>query len=500
MLRKFRGRKKITIPVSKEKFYANPSKYIKYYLGKCISLNNQNQKDYKILNDYYCGVQDILKKTRLNGDNENNNILIANHLFRQVEFKKGFMVGNPITYSLAVSDKSTEDLTLLQRYLKDCDKSSKDIDKYESLYIAGMASQFIVPRTTDYDKKNESPFELFNLEIGNAFKVYSSDTGKDPLFDVVISEQVDDDFVTKKIYNVYFVIPNMNDGYCVRMTYNDKWETEGTPVKEPFKFLPVIEYSLNKNRLGIVELVLAIQDGINMILSNQIDDIVEFVNSYLVFENQDLGDDWEGEVKKFRKNRAILLKTKNPQVPAKLSLLKQAMQNGEINTAVNLFIDMMYDIVACPKTSGGVTSGGDTGQARILGNGWESAQNQAQVDISYVLQYERELLRKILYICKEVNTLEQIFVSDIDIKYSINMSNNILTKAQALQLLYEMHIPYEDSLNVTGVTNDSHGLAEKWAKNDEEQKTISMKMQTKNLGENQNNENDSNASDSEKIE
>lgn len=122
MLRKFRGRKKITIPVSKEKFYANPSKYIKYYLGKCISLNNQNQKDYKILNDYYCGVQDILKKTRLNGDNENNNILIANHLFRQVEFKKGFMVGNPITYSLAVSDKSTEDLTLLQRYLKDCDK------------------------------------------------------------------------------------------------------------------------------------------------------------------------------------------------------------------------------------------------------------------------------------------------------------------------------------------------------------------------------------------
>ena len=42
-------------------------------------------------------------------------------------------------------------------------------------------------------------------EIGNAFKVYSSDTGKEPLFDVVISEQVDDNFVTKKIYNVYFI-------------------------------------------------------------------------------------------------------------------------------------------------------------------------------------------------------------------------------------------------------------------------------------------------------
>ena len=243
-----------------------------------------------------------------------------------------------------------------------------------------------------------------------------------------------------------------------------------------------------------------IQDGVNMILSNQVDEIGDFVNAYLVFENQDLGKDWETKVKKYRKNRAILLRTKNPQLPAKLNLLKQTMQNGEINEAVNMFIDMMYDITACPKTSGGVTSGGDTGQARILGNGWESAQNQAQVDTSYLLQFERELLRKILYICKEVNTLNEIFVSDIDIKYSINMSNNILTKTQALQNLYAMHMPYEDSLNITGVTNDSHGLAEKWAKNDEEQKTISMKMQTKNLGENQNQDQektDSNASDSE---
>lgn len=495
MVRRFNGRKKIMIPVSKEKFYANPSKYIEYYLGRCISTNNQNKKDYKILNDYYCGIQDILKKNRLNGDADNNNILLANHIFRQIEFKKGFMVGNPISYSLAVSDKSTEDLTLLQRYLKDSDKSSKDIDKYENLYIGGMAVQFIVPRTTDYDKKNEAPFELYNMEIGDAFKVYSSDTEKAPLFDVVISEAVDDDFKTKKVYDVYFVIPDENDGYCVSITYDDKYKATAAAEKEPYKYLPLIEYSLNKNRLGIVELIMLIQDGVNMILSNQVDDIVEFVNSYLVFENQDLGKDWESKVKKFRKNRAILLRTKNPQLPAKLNLLKQAMQNGEINVAVNLFIDMMYDITACPKTSGGVTSGGDTGQARILGNGWESAQNQAQVDISYVLQYERELLRKILFVCKEVNTLQEIYVSDIDIKYSINMSNNILTKTQALSNLYTMHIPYEDALNITGVTNDSHGLAEKWAKNDEEQKTISMKMQQKNLGENQ--DQDSNASDSE---
>jgi len=495
MARKICGRKKITIPISEEKFLKDPSAVIEHYLGQCVSKNNQNKKDYKILNDYYCGLQDILKKTRLNGDTENNNILLANHLFRQVEFKKGFMVGNPISYSLAVSDKSTADLTLLQRYLKDSNKSSKDTDKYESLYICGMAMQYIIPKRTNFDKKNEAPFELTNIEIGNAFKVYTSDSSQVPLFDVVINEVVDENWNVKKQYDVYFIIPNLNDGYCVCQTYDENYKKLGEPEREPHKFLPLIEYALNKNRLGIIELVFLIQDGVNMILSNQVDDIVEFVNAFLVFENQDLGEDWGKTVKEFRKNRAILLKTKNPQIPAKLSLLKQAMQNGEIKEAINLLIEMMYDITATPQTSGGVTSGGDTGQARILGNGWESAQNQAQVDISYVLQYERELLRKILSVCKEDKVLEELYVGDIDIKYSINMSNNLLVKTQSLRNLYDMHVPYEDALNITGVTNDSHGLAEKWAKNDEEQKTLSMKMQQKNLGEDvdQNQNDDSNA-------
>ena len=499
MRRKLTGRKKITIPVSSENFNKNPLKYIKHYLGSCVSQNNQNYNDAVVLNEYYKGLQDILKKTRLNGDNDNNNQIVVNHLFRQVEFKKGFMVGNPITYSLGVSDKTSESLTLYQKYLKDSLKASKDIDKYESLYICGLALQYIMANTKEYDKKSESPFLIYNIDVGKAFKVYSSDVSGDPLFDVVVSEAIDENFVKKKVYDVFFIPEDEktnSNKYCYCITLDDTYNVkEKTYEKQPIKFLPLVEYSLNKNRMGIVELVLAIQDGLNIIQSNQVDDIVDFVNSYLVFENQDLGDDWAKQVQEFRKNRAILLKTKNPQTPAKLSLLKQAMQHTEINAFFELLVQEMYDIVACPKTSGGVTSGGDTGQARILGNGWESAQNQAQVDISYVIQYEYELLKKSLFICKEYTSFfGNLNASDIDIKYSINMSNNILTKTQALQNLYGMHIPYEDALNITGVTNDSHGLAEKWAKNDEAQKTIAMKMQTKNLGENGN---DSNASNSD---
>lgn len=496
-MRKLCGRQKITIPVSYKDFSKNPLKYIKHYLGACVSKNNQNKADAELLNQYYKGVQKILNKTRLNGVNDNNNKLVANHIFRQVEFKKGFMVGNPISYSLAVSDKSTDDLTDLNKYLKDSAKASKDIDKYEDLYVSGVAIQYIIPKTRDYDE-DEAPFELYNVEIGSGFKVYSADVTGEPLFDVIVSKVIaDDNFNTKKVYDVYFKYGK----YINRATFDSVANDIVNKVeKEPYRNLPLIEYSLNKNRMGIVELVMAIQDGLNIIQSNQIDDIVEFVNSYLVFENQDLGKDWAKKVKEFRKNRAILLRTKNPQLPAKLTLLKQTMQHTEINAFFEMLVQEMYDIVACPKTSGGVTSGGDTGQARILGNGWESAQNQATVDISYVLQYEYELLKKIISICKNNSSkIESISASDIDIKFSINMSNNILTKTQALMNLYTMHIPYEEALDIVNVTSDTHGLAKKWEKNDVEQKTIAMKMQTKKLGENQN-KNGSNADSNEESD
>ena len=491
MAQYYTGRKRITIPVSKKEFDNDPIRYIKHFMAGVVSMNSVNKKEADELKDIYKGIQSIWNKVRLNTDEKNNNQIEVNHIFRQVEFKKGFMVGNPITYSLGVSDKNTDDVTYLQKYLKDSAKASKDIDKYEDLYVCGISEQFIVPKTYDFDEEGEAPFELYNVEIGSAFKVFTNDATKTPLFDVIISEAINENFSKVKVYEIYFINPN--DNYTYNVTFKQPANVvsstptmvEGqTPIKQPYKFLPLVESELNKNRMGIVELVISIQDGLNAIHSNQVDDIIDFVNAYLVFENQQMGKDWETKVATFRKNRAISIKSSNPQLPAKVYLLKQTLQHTEINAFYELLKKEMYDIVACPQSSGNVTSGGDTGEARILGNGWESAQNQAKVDITYALQFEYELLKKIISTCKEkgVTTIGDIYASDIDIKYSINMSNNILTKTQALQNLYGMHVPYEESLGIVGITSDNHGLAEKWAKFDEEAKTISMKMQSKNLG------------------
>jgi len=219
--------------------------------------------------------------------------------------------------------------------------------------------------------------------------------------------------------------------------------------------------------MGIVELVLAIQNFLNAIESNQLDDIVEFVNAYLVFENQDIDNKFKENFEEFKKKRVLAIKSTNPQLPAKVSLLKESLNHTDINSFFELLKSEMYDIVASPQSCGNVTSGGDTGAARLLGNGWESAQNQAQVDTTYVKQYEYEALKKMIAVCKDNTTvIKKISASDIEIKYSINMSNNLLVKTQSLKYMYDMNMPYQSALSLSGLTTDAYGLGKRWEEHD----------------------------------
>ena len=174
-------------------------------------------------------------------------------------------------------------------------------------------------------------------------------------------------------------------------------------------------------------------------------------------------------IEKFREKKTIAIKSNNPATSAKVSTLKQTLSHAEVNQLFDILKREMYDIVAVPQSSGEVSSGGDTGEARILGNGWESAQNQAKVDTLYVSKFERKSLKCIISICKNdsKNKIRKLNANDISIKYDINMSNNILTKTQALSNLDAIDMPEEEALAMVGVTNDSNGVGNKWKLNRE---------------------------------
>lgn len=457
------GREKVIIPISKEDFLEDIVGSLKDHLGHALALHRKNADECAYLHKQYLGDHDIISEKVRYDSSLINNIDVENHFNKQVNFKKGFMYGNPIEYTITNEKKiNTDDLTYLNSYFTDCSKASLDIDKCQDLFEFGIAYQRLVPKRTEVlDIESEAPFELVNMPVATTCLVYSNDIPNEKLFGLVICQEMNK--VTKHLETVYQVyLPyrkiNLDSRYDIIKD-----------IKQPYGYIPIIEFCLNKDRMGIIELVLEKGNTINKINSSQLDDIEENVNAFMALFNQKTDDDFLEKFREFKKEKVIILNTNNPQTPADIKMLSSELDQESSNVFYERNLKAMYDIVAVPQASGNVTSGGDTGQARLLGNGWESAQNQAQVDQTYLEKYERELLRNIIWICKNTANcpVNEISVSDIAIKFNINMSNNLLVKAESLKMLDEIKFPEKTALTICGVTKDVDGVGKAWKENKE---------------------------------
>ena len=66
--------------------------------------------------------------------------------------------------------------------------------------------------------------------------------------------------------------------------------------------------------------------------------------------------------------------------------------------------------------------------------------------------------------CNEIN------VSDVAIKFNMNMSNNLLIKAESLKMLDEINFPEKTNLTICGITKDVDGVGKAWKENKEKAK------------------------------
>ena len=161
------------------------------------------------------------------------------------------------------------------------------------------------------------------------------------------------------------------------------------------------------------------------------------------------------------------------------------MQHTEINAFFEMLVQEMYDIVACPKTSGGVTSGGDTGQARLIGGGWNNAYISINNDITTLKGYDYENLKLILLLCRQVPNcpLDQLYTSQIDISYRVNQNDNFVNKTQGMMNLYSMNMPLEEILKSSKLFNDIKTVEKKWQARIDELKEIQVEEQTPSVEE-----------------
>ena len=430
--------------------------------------HNRNEIDY--LYNYYKGKQPIINKIKAVREDINNKVL-ENHAFEIVEFKKAYIYGEPIQYVQKGKEENKEindDLSALNKFMENVDKSTLDKDLAEWQYICGTGYRWIdVNKTEKGDRDDdEAPYEMAIPDPRETFVVYNSGIKKEQLFSgnyCYVSENIMNSDGTLTI-NKHRVITIYTEDKMFKIKETagmfelmnfELPVTSGKPeiIQEyplVVKGHRIIEYPLNQARLGLIELVMSGLNAINQIKSDDLDGIDQFVQALLVFINQEVDID---TFKKLIAAGAIEVTTNDPGKPADVKLLTSQLLHSETKIVTDDIYNNILTICGIPRLNNKPT-GGDTGQARLLGEGWTMADARAKQDEASFKKPEKQAIKLALKICKKNGELKNIKISDIDIKFTRNKSDNLLVKTQGLMNLKEAQVAPDVAFTTCGLFSD----------------------------------------------
>ncbi len=441
-------------------------KIVNEILTNASSIHEQNRIDSLYLKSYYYGDQDIKYKEKYTRP-EINNKTVENWAYAFVEFKKTNLLGKPIQY-VQSDDKGIEEISLLNKYVKYENKKAKDMFLYEDVLVCGRGFRY--NNKDAKGKEDEAPFEIINCPVEDTEVVYSSRLGNEQLFAYIVTPMTymftfinnEGIEVTKpreyNIYTVYFrnkvVTYSDKDGTYKRVE-NKRVKNSEIPLL--YNEHIIVEYHLNRARISLIEIGKDLFDDINYLESLDKDDMEQFVNAIMVFTNAEVTEEDLGEIKSLG---AVCINSTEGK-KASVELLQGRLNALDTQTYYNRLITALHQILGVPLASdSGTVTSGDTGRAKLTGQGFVSSGIRAEGDETMFGMSDFKSLKVLLAICREANNsgIKELKATDIDIKFQRDMSDNLLVKTQGLLNLYSCDIPREFANSIVNLFGDPHAV------------------------------------------
>lgn len=425
------GRRKILSPV-KEVTTAN----VLTVLEKALAVHSLNAAEITYLYNYYKGRQDIRDKVKYTRENINNKVTV-NRASQIVAFKSSYLLNEPIQYiSHNGGAETSDEINALNEFMRAEDKESKDKEIVDWFHICGVAERLVLPDARG--EEDGAPFVIYTIDPRNAFVIYNSGIGEKPIAGVIL--QIDED--EKQIATVY--------------TPTKCFTVKGDTVTEESHILgaiPLVEYVNNDARLGAFEIVLSILNNINVLESNAVDSVQEFVNGFDVFQNCELDD---GDYQKLSLGgQALFIKSVNGMAEAKVYRIASELTQSGVQTRVDDLTDAYLEICGMPNRQSNSNSTSDTGQGVIYRDGWADAESRAKDSEKLMVRSEREFLRLVLTICGAKNRLN-LKLSDIKVEFMRKALSNMQSKVQSFsELLNNDYVDPQDAYQTAGPFRDN---------------------------------------------
>ena len=432
-------------------------------LEEVIPLHNVNKLQSIYLKNYKDGMQDMYSEKKKMTRPEINNKTVENWAYALIDFKKCFLLGKPIQYTQS-DDASTNEISTLNNYCKYEGKKAKDMDIYDDILTCGRGFRYV--NTDKPNNEDEAPFELLNLEPEYTDIVYSSGLRKEQLFAFIETpmqyEREEKDLITGELrliteFYSEFTVYLRNRSFTVSNKANGYQILEGTEKPIILGKHIIQEYYINKSRISLIELGKDILNDINYLESLDKDDMEQFVNAIMVFTNAEVNEEDLSEIRDL--GAVSISSTENKE--ARVDLLEQRLKASDTQVYYNRLITSLHQILAIPMASdNGTLTSGDTGKAKLTGQGYTMAGIRAEGDETMFDTCDRKSLDVILTICKNSSDskIKALKLSEIDSKFSRDTTDNLLTKTQGLLNLYQCDIPREIANSVVNLFNDPNSV------------------------------------------
>lgn len=460
---KFIGIPKLKVPLRVEELN---EKSIYEQLKKILPAYQSFSKEVKDDYEKYKGQQDILTKTRVYDDDGNiNNIVVEPHLWAMVNFKGGYLFGNPIELANKTIGKEQQ-ITYLNKYVNNSAVNLKNLigEVAEWVYATGVGYTFTEPKKSK-DIEYDAPFKSYSLDSDKAFKVYSSYQGNEPLFDVIVTyidEYSSSATITQRIILSVYTSDSYYEYSCNSMLgdlilLSDRTSSRG------YNRLPITEFRAYKDGIGIVRSVGTLNDALNNITSQSLDNIEELANEMLVLMNTILGKTPEEKaenLKLAKKNGLLEIFDSNKDIRADIKTITTKLEQSDVNIRYQTVKDTMYGGWGVPLTSNKISSGNVTKSGVQSSGGWDFAYSIALRELNNLLPSIQELVEHFLTIGNEMpnSKIKNLNIGDLDVKVNISRSDNLMVKTQSYSYLVDRGVPAQIALAICELVADPNTI------------------------------------------
>ena len=439
------GRRPIETPETE----INRANVLKVVMGKAEPIHLLNKNEIRFLHNYYLGSQPVLHRTK-EYRAEITNRIVENHANECVGFYTGYMSGTPCSY--VRSETATgdgEEIARLSNALQYEGKDALDRRLWQWMLECGQGYRIVLPdKGYNGNYPDETPLLVDVPDPDMAYVIYNSGIGHKPIANVLhIPRNCQNDLndlICVYTPNQYFEIDN---GKVVNEGGNGKYHSLG--------MLPMVEYKLNPERMGLFEPAIPVLDAINDLESNRLDGVAQFIQSIMVFTNCLVDKDALDQVKELG---AMCLKSTSG-LTASVSQIANELDQQQSQTLLDSMLNVYRSLTAMPSATGSENATSDNVGAVIVRNGWNHTEARAQQYENMFKYAERQSLSVMLKILRDTAG-SKLMASDINIKLPRRQYDNQQSKVQIFAQMLQQTIDPQLAFTTPGLFPDPQAAYE----------------------------------------